>query len=312
MKRIGLKPGGDSGYFQHVPMVVRNGHAAALPNIAAFDSVPAGQRRMAVNVIGIIPGYRGFLDRVARRDAAPADSVVVIEAFYGHLGIDRPASDDSADRSADVDASGAAAVLELARVIQGDEPHRYTIVFLVTTGDEDGQAGTTWYVAHPFASIGLTVASLGFEMIGRSDSRAGGPGRAWITNDSRSTMGELFRHDRLPFIPDPRSCQQVFAPGDRAFGAAGIPAHTISSFELPPNRGAPSDSATLDFMHMAAVIDAGVHAVRMLADDPPPTWLPGGRPGMPNSKPDSLCSGAGPGRPDTVGRVRDSDRTRGR
>ena len=142
MKKIGLKPGGDSGYFQRVPLGIRaDGRRYLLPSLAAFDSLPKAQRRMAVNVIGVIPGYRGILDRVARNDVPASDSVVLIDAHYDHLGIGRPVNGDSIYNGADDDGSGTVAVLEIGRTIHLDDPHRRTIVFLLTTGEEVGLLG---------------------------------------------------------------------------------------------------------------------------------------------------------------------------
>src|SRR3954454_18122 len=61
LKRYGVRPAGDSGYFQRVP--------------------PARD----VNVVGIIPG----------RDPAGRDSAVVIGAHFDHLGVGRPINGDS-------------------------------------------------------------------------------------------------------------------------------------------------------------------------------------------------------------------------
>ena len=69
------------------------------------------------------------------------------------------------------------------------------------------------------------------------------------------------------------------APGI-AFARAGIPAHTLSSFNLHKDYHQPSDDVDkVDFGHMAAVINAAVDATRLLADGPKPEWKPGGRPG---------------------------------
>lgn len=297
MKRIGLKPGGDSGYFQRVPLGLRNGRPYGLASFAAFDSLPKDQRRMAVNVIGVIPGYKGILDRVTREDVPAADSVVLIDAHYDHLGIGRPVNGDSIYNGADDDGSGTVAVLEIARTIHLDDPHRRTLVFILTTGEEVGLLGTNWYVAHPYSPLGRMVANLEFEMIGRPDSLAGGPGHAWLTGYNRTTMGQIFHDAGLPIVPDPRPCQHFFTRSDnKAFADAGIPAQTLSTFNLHADYHRPSDEISkIDFVHMAKVIDAGVHAVRDLADGSAPTWLPGGRPGQPDTKPESTCV-AGRGR----------------
>jgi hypothetical protein len=66
---------------------------------------------------------------------------------------------------------------------------------------------------------------------------------------------------------------------------AGIPAHTLSSYNLHTDYHEPSDEVErIDFDHMTAVVDAALQAVRMLTDGPTPEWKPGGREGLPVSR----------------------------
>jgi hypothetical protein len=124
------------------------------------------------------------------------------------------------------------------------------------------------------------VAELEIEMIGRPDSLAGGAGRAWLTGYERSTMGDMLKAAGSPIVPDPRPDQRFFERSDNiAFARRGIPAHTLSSFNLHQDYHTPADDvAKIDFAHMTAVIRAAVAAVRELAAGPAPQWKAGGRP----------------------------------
>ena len=228
------------------------------------------------------------LERVAGRphheikgsDAALTNEYVLIDAHYDHLGIGRAVNGDSIYNGADDDASGVVAVLEIARqLMQGAAPKR-TMVFMATTGEERGLLGTRWYIAHPVIPLARMAANLEIEMIGRPDSLAGGPGRAWLTGYERSTMGDALAKAGIPIVPDKRLDQQFFQRSDNiAFAQAGIPAHTLSSFNLHTDYHLPSDDIShVDFDHMAAVINAGAKAARLLSDEPKPEWKPGGRP----------------------------------
>jgi hypothetical protein len=117
-------------------------------------------------------------------------------------------------------------------------------------------------------------------MIGRPDSLAGGPGHAWLTGYSRSTMGATFAAAGLPIGPDKRQDQHFFERSDNiAYAEMGIPAHTMSSYNMHTDYHKPSDELSrVDFEHMTRVIQAGVKAVRILADGPVPHWNPGGQP----------------------------------
>ena len=303
MRRAGLTPAGDSGFFQRVavsmdstsspamrrvpdgtdtagrprfrmermdgPPVVRVS-ARVRNSLADLDTVPAGRRVPAVNVVGMIKGS----------DPALTNEYVLVDAHYDHLGIGRPVNGDSIYNGADDDASGTVAVLEIARQLaQGPAPKR-TVVFMATFGEERGLLGTRWYVAHPVIPLERMAANLEIEMIGRPDSLAGGPGRAWLTGYERSTMGDALTAAGIPIVPDKRLDQQFFQRSDNiAFAQAGIPAHTLSSFNLHTDYHRPSDDVShVDFDHMAAVINAAARAARLLTDGPKPEWKPGGKP----------------------------------
>lgn len=277
MASVGLMPAGDSGFFQRVPIIALP-HArgefvryALLNTLADLDTVPAERRRPSWNVVGIIPGT----------DPALRDEAVIIGAHYDHLGMRASrSSTDSIYNGADDDASGTIAVLEIARQLgRGPRPRR-TLIFLVTTAEEIGLLGTRYYIRQPVRPIERTVADLQIEMVGRPDSLAGGRGKAWLTGYERSTMGDMLAANGIPIVPDKRLDQDFFNRSDNiAFAMLGIPAHTLSSFNMHSDYHRPTDDMRgIDAGHMAEVIRAAVRAVRLLADGIAPQWKPGGRP----------------------------------
>lgn len=274
MKAIGLQPAGDSGFFQRVP-IGRLENVQGRRGLVLLDSINTpesdGLRRLpAVNVVGIIPGS----------DSVLRDSAVLVDAHYDHLGIGRPVGGDSIYNGADDDASGTVAVLEIARAMAKGPPPKRTVIFLATTGEEVGLLGTRWFINHPVVPLDRIQANLEIEMIGRPDTAAGGPGRGWLTGFERSTMGEMFEQAGLPIVPDRRLSMQFFMRSDNiAFARRGIPAHTLSSYNLHSDYHQPSDDVRhVDFEHMTRLIDAAARAVRLLADGPAPAWKEGGRP----------------------------------
>ncbi|MCG6988606.1 MAG: M20/M25/M40 family metallo-hydrolase [Gemmatimonadetes bacterium] len=277
LHRDGVQPAGDDGYLQHVPVarIVRGGGTYFMlpsPHVD-FDTLPPSEvLHSEANVVGRIPGS----------DPALARQVVVVGAHYDHLGIGRPVNGDSIYNGADDDGSGTVAVLEIARDLTRGTPPRRTVVVLLSTGEEVGMVGTRWYLQHPVEPLDHTVADLQIEMIGRPDSLAGGPGHAWLTGYGRTTMGDELAAAGLPIVPDPRPDQGFFFRSDNTpFAVAGIPAHTLSTFDLHADYHRPSDEVTrVDFAHMTAVVDAAIRAVRLLADGPKPEWKAGGREGL--------------------------------
>jgi len=245
------------------------------PILRLLDSVGSrvpseSQRVFGYNVVGVVRGS----------DPALKDQAVLVDAHYDHLGIGKAVAGDSIYNGADDDGSGTIAVLEIARALARGPAPRRTVIFLTTTGEEVGLLGTRWYIAHPAVPLEKMVANLEIEMIGRPDSLAGGVGKGWLIGYDRSSMGPSFHAAGLPIVADPRPDEQFFMRSDNiAFAQRGIPAHTLSSYNMHTDYHEPSDEVSrVDFPHMTGVIQAGVEAVRILANGPAPTWNPGGQP----------------------------------
>jgi hypothetical protein len=282
MRRMGLEPAGDSGYFQRVALYRVTDTAGRVrvrvaPGWAALDTIPPDRRVWAVNVIGRLPGS----------DASLAREHILVDAHYDHIGaVGDPGNRchavgaDTICNGADDDASGVVATLKIAQALRGGARPRRTVLFAAMTGEELGLLGARWYVEHPALPLAGLVANLEIEMIGRPDSLAGGPGRAWLTGYDKSTMGDMLAAAGIPLVPDPRPDQQFFQRSDNyALAQRGVVAHTLSSFNLHCDYHQATDEASrADATHMAAVIDAAVRAVRVLADGPRAAWKPSGRP----------------------------------
>ncbi len=271
MRSIGLNPAGDSGYYQKVALA-KKGSAGliVLPSLEALNALPASERRISYNMIGVLRGS----------DPVLKEQIVVVAAHYDHIGISKPVNGDSINNGADDDASGVTAVLEIARSLSAGTSPKRTVVFITTTGEEEGTLGTEWYVAHPKFPLSSMVAEMEVEMIGRPDSLAGGAGKGWLTGYSRSTMGEMLKAASIPIVADPHPQMHFFERSDNiVFARMGIPAHTLSSYNLHSDYHRPTDDIDkIDFAHVTAVIRAGAEAVRILANGPVPVWNEGGRP----------------------------------
>lgn len=273
----GLKPAGDSGFVQRVPLAstVTAPGARVRPQLlsswGAYDSVPAERRLPGANVLGYIEGS----------DPALRNEYVLMTAHYDHIGVTKAVNGDSINNGADDDAAGTIAVLQVARLLaQGSVKPKRTIVFAAMTGEEVGLLGTRWFIQHPTRPLSQLVANLEVEMIGRPDSLAGGAGRAWLTGYERSTLGDQLRDGGIPIVPDRRPSQRFFERSDNiAFARMGIPAHTLSSFNLHADYHTVRDEAQYaDPAHMARVIEAAAQAMLILSNGPKPAWHPNGQP----------------------------------
>jgi len=275
LERYGVEPAAEGGgWFDELVLVVREEEGrrrvGLLPASADPDTIPEVRLIRDRNVVGIIPGA----------DPALREELIVLGAHFDHVGVGRPVDGDSIYNGADDDASGTVAVLEVARALAREHPPGRGVLVLLTTAEEMGILGTRHWVEDPTVPLGRVVADLQVEMIGRPDSLAGGPGKAWLTGYERSTMGDHLREAGSPLVPDPRPDQRFFFRSDNiVFARAGIPAHTVSSYNLHEDYHRPSDEVEqVDFPHMAAVIDAIEAMVLELAAGPRPEWKEGGRP----------------------------------
>lgn len=95
------------------------------------------------------------------------DECIVYTAHWDHLGIGLPdANGDSIYNGALDNASGSAAIMEVARAFknQKEKPER-TILFLWVTAEEQGLLGSAWYASHPVFPPEKTVADINIDVI---------------------------------------------------------------------------------------------------------------------------------------------------
>ena len=109
------------------------------------------------NVLGMVEG------------AQTSAEMVVVGAHFDHDGIDEAGR---IYNGADDNASGTAAVLAMASAFtraaaQGTRPPR-TVVFALWNGEEKGELGAAYYVAHPQPARRV-VANVNLDMIGRDE-----------------------------------------------------------------------------------------------------------------------------------------------
>ena len=135
--------------------------AALAKAVAQMKVVLTKKQADAYNVIGILEGS----DPVLKSEA------IVIGAHYDHLGKGGQGSlaANSAEihHGADDNASGTAAVLELARQFAKEKNNKRTIIFMAFGGEEEGLLGSKFYVENPVWPLDKTIAMINMDMIGR-------------------------------------------------------------------------------------------------------------------------------------------------
>lgn len=112
---------------------------------------------------------------LAGTDPALRNEYVVIGAHFDHLGRSTegaldPEAGNVIRNGADDNASGTAAVLELARIFH-TSPTRRSLLFVNFTGEEEGLLGSAYFVEHSPVSLDSMDAMVNFDMVGRLRNR---------------------------------------------------------------------------------------------------------------------------------------------
>jgi aminopeptidase YwaD len=204
------------------------------------------------------------------------DQVILLSAHLDHLGI----KDGETYYGADDDASGTAAVMELARVLAKEPKPKRTVVVALWGSEEVGLVGARFFLQNPTFPLHNIVANLEFEMIGRADPKVK-PDELWLTGWERTNLGpELAKHG-AKLVADSRPDQQFFTRSDNyALAKQGIVAQTVSSFGLHTDYHQPTDTVDkIDFQHMDQAVASIIGPVTWLANtDFTPEWVDGKKP----------------------------------
>lgn len=230
-------------------------------------TAPRGEprARTTYNVMGVLHGKAADADHHA----------LLLTAHYDHLGV----RNGLTFHGANDDASGTAAVLELARILGGSARHRRTVYFGLFGCEEEGELGAQYVQAHAPMAIGDLMANLEFEMIGVDDPKR--PGALMLTGWDRTNLGPALQAQGARVGPDLYPEQHFFQRSDNyQLALRGVIAQTVSAWLLPPTYHAPSDDlAHVDLAFMDTVIGSMVKPVTWLLDSNfQPEWLPGQKP----------------------------------
>lgn len=136
--------------------------AAGAPSVplgveASFSLTNSSKRSRTRNVIGLLEG------------AERPDEFVLYCAHWDHLGR-IPGGDDEIYNGAVDNASGCAALLELAQSFGAGERPARSVIFLAVGAEESGLLGSGWYAQNPPHPLERTVAGInmdGMNVLGR-------------------------------------------------------------------------------------------------------------------------------------------------
>ncbi|MGE3171123.1 MAG: M20/M25/M40 family metallo-hydrolase [Planctomycetota bacterium] len=237
---------------------------------AAIELDVALQRHPPRLTANVLARLRGRVD-------GDRDEIVVVAAHHDHIGrgeigsLGRGEEIGRLHPGADDNASGVAALLELARRWRDRGAGRRTLVFAAFGAEEIGQAGSRWLLDHPPAG-GVVVAMLDLNMIGRAASNGAtvygvgtGEGLDHVVTAAGARLPELRLElrDRTSY----RSDQSRFL-------GAGIPALLITT-GLHAQYHRPADVPELVEVDAALqVVDLADAVLRELVDGPRRRFVP--------------------------------------
>jgi Peptidase family M28 len=179
------------------------------------------------NVVAKLPGS----------DAALRGEYVVFTAHLDHMGVGVPVNGDDIYHGTLDNASGSAALLEIARAMVGLNPRpRRSILFVSVTGEEEGLLGADYFAHYPTVPKSALVADVNMDedimlwpledvvAYGAEHSSLG-----TVVNDAAERL-------HLGVSPDRQPEQVIFIRSDQyAFVKQGVPAMLTTAGEKSSN-----------------------------------------------------------------------------
>lgn len=220
----------------------------------------------AENVIGIISG------------GSKQDTLIIFSAHYDHLGVlsaqkalpfrtgFRRVKGDTIFNGANDNATGVAAMLELARVYAQSKPD-YTLMFVAFSGEELGLWGSAAFAAKFDNKV--VKLNINLEMLGRplgekpfvTEPEEGSEFRDLLNYHLSSNSSD---YPKSFFTIDPYPEQRLFERSDNiSFYKNGIPAYTIMASNPRDEfyHSSADHAATIQFDEMTRIVQAIAIAV---------------------------------------------------
>lgn len=271
-----LRAAAETRDFRPVPLGVT-------ADVSTANSV---RELQSANVCGVLPGS----------DPRLKNEYVVLTSHFDHLGIGIPRRDDAIYNGALDNASGCAAMLNLARAVAGmrQRPRR-SLLFLAVTAEESGLLGSLYYSRNPTVPVKQQVANVNIDGINiwgeTRDIQMIGHGKNTLT----ALADEVARSRNRVLEPNKQVDLGLFYRSDHfSFARVGVPSAFFKAgtdfYDRPEDRNRVKNSYTAVRYHQpqdefdarwnlhGAVADTRLILevlVRCANDPTPPSWTPG-------------------------------------
>ena len=220
LKTLGLSPFNGNSYRQPFEAYrkerQKKGRYTVHPDsINEIKQDAAHQLLNLTNVVAILEGKN-------------PEEFVVIGSHFDHLGVDPLLHGDKIYNGADDNASGVAAVLQIARafVESGQQPER-TVIFALWDGEEKGLLGSEYFM-QTWDEPEKIKGYINFDMIGRNHDENNPEHVVYFYTASHPAFGEWLRNDiekrSLALKPDYRAWENPTGGSDNgSFAKRGVP-----------------------------------------------------------------------------------------
>jgi hypothetical protein len=204
-------------------------------------------------------------------DAVLRDEYVILGAHFDHLGRSTfgaldPNETNAVHNGADDNASGTAAVIELARLLRRNPPKR-SVIFVTFSGEELGLLGSQYFVDHLPVPIEKVRAMLNFDMVGR------------MQNDRLIVYGVATAQELNELVARANAASplSLTATGDgfgasdhSSFYAKNLPVLHFFTNVHDDYHKASDDAEKINAVGMARVVALAERVTREIADRPHP------------------------------------------
>ena len=209
-----------------------------------FRPVPLGARASFTvrNALRTVDS-QNVLAKLEGSDPTLKNEYVVYTAHWDHLGRDEARQGDQIYNGAVDNASGVAAVLEIAEAFTRlRTPPRRSVLFLAVTAEEKGLLGAKYYAEHPLYPLERTLADINIDGL----NQWGRTRDVVVVGQGNTTLEDLLQEEAAgqgrTTRPDPEPEKGFFYRSDQfEFARQGVPAlYTDTGTEYlgrPPEYG---------------------------------------------------------------------------
>ncbi len=177
---------------------------------------------------------RNIVAKLTGSDPKLKDEYVIYTAHWDHLGKDESLEGDQIFNGAYDNASGTAAVIEIARAFTKlNRPPKRSILFIAVTAEEQGLLGAKYYAENPLYPLAKTVADINVDGVnpwGRTkDIEIIGYGNSTMDD----VAGAVAKSHSRPIVPDTAPEKGYFYRADHfEFAKQGVPAFYMHSGKI--------------------------------------------------------------------------------